>query len=112
MMLLNYFCGKFRSTKTINGPHWNNQSTNTHKMKAKKVLMQVALVLLLLVIIVFSAQNYSLLIIKFLNWKIEIPAFVAFTLFYLIGAVSGGLVISLIRNATRADKAQENQESV
>jgi uncharacterized integral membrane protein len=79
-------------------------------MKAKQVMMQITLGIILVVIIIFSAQNYSLLIIKFLNWKIEIPAFVAFTLFYLVGAVSGGLMISLIRNATKANKEQETRE--
>jgi uncharacterized integral membrane protein len=88
-----------------------SESKKVNPMKSKRIFMQILLGMLLLVIIVFSAQNYSLLIIKFLNWKIEIPAFVAFTLFYLIGAVSGGLVISLIRNATRANTAPEQQEN-
>ncbi|MFO7721598.1 MAG: hypothetical protein R6V49_00075 [Bacteroidales bacterium] len=70
-----------------------------------KIFKQILLTLIFIVILVFTFQNFSMVLIKFLNWKIEMPLFVSLVLFYILGGISGGLLLSLIREATRPKKS-------
>jgi lipopolysaccharide assembly protein A len=62
-----------------------------------RFLKQALLVLILIMIIIFSVQNFGIILIKFINWELKIPLFVAFLLVYILGAISGSLLFSLIR---------------
>ncbi len=71
------------------------------------------LILIAVVIIVFFVQNMELITIKFLKQEFKIYTFAALLLFYILGAISGGMLLSLIKSATsstRKEKEAENTE--
>lgn len=78
----------------------------------KKFLKQFLLILIVVVLLIFLIQNFSLLEIKFINWKVEIPVFVALVLIYFLGAISGSLLFSLIRDvATSKEKKRDDDNN-
>jgi lipopolysaccharide assembly protein A len=77
----------------------------------KKIFKQLLLILILVVILIFCIQNFNLLEIKFLDWGMNLPIFISLMLFYILGGISGGLFISLIKDATKASKSAEKDKS-
>lgn len=75
----------------------------------KRFLKQFTLILIVIVLVIFLIQNFGLLEIKFINWKIEIPVFIALFLIYILGAISGSLLFSLIRDVTLSKENSREQ---
>ncbi len=69
----------------------------------KKFFKQFLLILILIIIIIFSVQNLGSVTIKFLNWSVNIPLFLALIGIYVLGTISGSLLISLFRNITKKE---------
>jgi uncharacterized integral membrane protein len=81
-------------------------------MKALKVFKQILLALILIGIVVFFIQNTMPVPIRFLAMELQnIPVFLALLIFYVLGAVSGSLLFSLIKSATGSNKPKTNQKT-
>lgn len=76
----------------------------------KKAFSQILLALIFIVLIISLVQNLSVVIIHFLNWKLEIPVFVALILIYILGAISGSLLFGLIRSAVGGQEETKQEE--
>lgn len=74
----------------------------------KKFLKQFLLILIVVVLLIFLIQNFSLLELKFINWKVKIPVFVALMLIYFLGTISGSLLFSLIRDVTTSKEKKRD----
>ncbi len=48
-------------------------------------------------VILFAVQNMKMIKLSFLNWHLEIPLSVASILLYVLGAISGGIVFSMLK---------------
>ncbi|MFN3916151.1 MAG: hypothetical protein ACK4K0_00290 [Flavobacteriales bacterium] len=49
--------------------------------------------------------------ISFLNWHLETPSFIAIVSFYILGALSGGLLYSMLKNLSSSRPAiQKNKD--
>ncbi len=59
--------------------------------------------LFIFTIIIFSFQNIDSMTIMFLFWKIDIPIFASVILIYILGAISGGLLFSLIKKISSSN---------
>jgi uncharacterized integral membrane protein len=57
----------------------------------------VTLLLFSGIVIIFIVQNLGLIILKFIVWEAEVSLSFVSLSFYLLGALSGGLVFSMLR---------------
>lgn len=62
-----------------------------------KTIKLIFVIIFISTIIIFSFQNIESMTISFLFWKIEIPVFVSVISIYILGAISGGLLFSMIK---------------
>lgn len=71
-----------------------------------KFLKTIILLLLTGVAVVFILQNLETVKLSFLKWSIEIPLSFASASIYILGAISGGLIFSLLKKLTleKSDK--------
>jgi len=69
-----------------------------------RVVKSILLFLLIVTIIVFTAQNMEIVRVSFLNWHLEMPLSITIVLIYLFGAVSGGIMFTIIKNLSTKDK--------
>jgi uncharacterized integral membrane protein len=77
----------------------------------KKFMQKALLFIILLMILIFSIQNFSLVMFTFINWKLEIHVFVAMVMIYVLGAISGSLFLSLIKSIAKdTGKAGSHEE--
>lgn len=76
----------------------------------KKFMQKALLFIILLMILIFSIQNFSLVVFTFINWKMEIPVFVAMVMIYVLGAISGSLFLSLIKSIAKDSGKSGTQE--
>lgn len=59
------------------------------------------LVLFFAVILIFSVQNASPMMISFLGWSANLPQFVIVIGAYLLGMASGGSVVAFLRYSVK-----------
>jgi putative membrane protein len=62
----------------------------------------ILLLLFIATIVLFTFQNMEIVKINFLNWHLEIPSFIASVSFYILGALSGGLLYSMLKNLSNS----------
>lgn len=72
-----------------------------------RVLKITVLVLFIGVLAVFTFQNIDTVRLLFFKWFLEIPLSIALVLVYILGAVSGGVLFSMLKNLY---KAAENEK--
>lgn len=72
-------------------------------MMILKLLKASLLLFLFATVVVFIFQNMMLVEISFLKYHIEIPIALATGAFYIFGAISGGLIFSLIIKLIKID---------
>lgn len=72
-----------------------------------RVLKITVLVLFIGVLAVFTFQNIDTVRLSFFKWFLEIPLSIALVLVYILGAVSGGVLFSMLKNLY---KAAENEK--
>jgi len=70
-------------------------------MKSAKILIPLLLIALLLT---FAYQNLAKVDVTFLLWKITIPFSLTVFVSFLIGAVSGSLMVVYLRNKKKDKK--------
>ena len=65
----------------------------------------IVVVLFAAAIIVFAVQNRAAVTIGFLGFSVHAPLAVLATIVYLLGAVTGGSLLALLRKSVRASRA-------
>ncbi|MCC5923726.1 MAG: hypothetical protein JJT77_08065 [Crocinitomicaceae bacterium] len=73
-----------------------------------RLFKSIILFVLVGLVIVFAIQNFSNVQISFLNWNIEIPLAFAVLVIYILGALSGGMLLNMIKKLTFEDKTDKN----
>lgn len=73
-----------------------------------RILKTSVLIVLAIALIVFSIQNMESVRLSFLIWHLEIPLSFASVLMYILGAVSGGIVFSILKKLS-VDKSNEKK---
>ena len=68
-----------------------------------KIFKSILLLLFVLAVVIFTLQNLELVNIRFLDWHMEIPLSLASVLFYIMGAISGGLLFSMLIELTSSN---------
>jgi uncharacterized integral membrane protein len=69
----------------------------------KKFFKQLLLAIILIIIVIFSAQNFETVKISFLKWNLEIPLFLSLIAIYFLGTISGSLLFSMFRTITKSE---------
>lgn len=68
-----------------------------------RLFKTILLLLLCGVAVIFIFQNMEIVKLSFLNIHLEIPLSFASVAIYIVGAISGGLVFSLLKKLTLED---------
>jgi putative membrane protein len=68
-----------------------------------RLVKTVLLLLLIGVAVIFTVQNMEIVKLSFLNFHLEIPLSFASVAIYILGAISGGLIFSLLKKLTLED---------
>lgn len=66
------------------------------------------LLLLIVVAVIFTVQNMEIVKLSFLNFHLEIPLSFASIAIYILGAISGGLIFSLLKKLTLENSNKNN----
>lgn len=56
-------------------------------------------------VIIFAFQNFESVQISFLTWNVEVPLAFAVLIIYVLGAISGGLMMKTIKKLTAKEKS-------
>ncbi len=62
-----------------------------------RLVKSILLLLFIVAIVTFTAQNMKIVSINFLNWHMEMPLSISSVLIYVLGAISGGIMFSTIK---------------
>lgn len=73
-----------------------------------RLVKTILLLLLIGVAIIFTVQNMEIVKLSFLNFHLEIPLSFASVGIYILGAISGGLIFSLLKKLTSEDSEKKN----
>jgi uncharacterized integral membrane protein len=68
-----------------------------------RLIKTILLILIIGVAVIFTFQNMEIVKLSFLNFHLEIPLSFASVAIYILGAISGGLVFSLLKKLTLED---------
>ena len=68
-----------------------------------RLFKSILIVLFIITIGIFTFQNMEIVKISFLNWHLEIPFSIASVLLYILGAISGGLLFSMLKKLSSED---------
>jgi putative membrane protein len=68
-----------------------------------RLIKSIVLLLFIAAVILFAFQNMELIKLSFLNWHLEIPLSFASILLYVLGAISGGIVLSMLKKLSLED---------
>ena len=63
-------------------------------MRAIKIILSV---ILLILIIIFSFQNMGIITVKLFNWSLSLPTAIVIILAYILGMMTGGILVSLLK---------------
>lgn len=75
-----------------------------------KTLKTILVIILVVIALVFAFQNFQTVDISFYKWSVEMPLSVAILGIYIFGALSGGILFSLLKKiATLDKKSNENK---
>jgi len=61
------------------------------------IVKSILFLLFIIVIGLFIFQNLEIVRISFLNWHLEVPLSLASGILYILGAVSGGILFSMLK---------------
>lgn len=73
-----------------------------------RLLKTILLLLLTIVAVIFFIQNLETVKLSFLKLSIEMPLSFASAALYILGALSGGLIFSLLKKLTLNDSNKKN----
>lgn len=68
-----------------------------------KLFKTILLILLIGVVVIFALQNMSTVKINFLSWSLKLPISIASIALYVFGALSGGIVFSMLKKITKTE---------
>lgn len=74
-----------------------------------KIFKTIILIILIAVIVIFTVQNMEMVKLGFLNLYLEIPLSILSVSIYVLGAISGGLVLSMLKKLTHEATENENK---
>jgi len=81
-------------------------------MKGGEIAKRILLALIGIAILIFFIQNAEIITIRFLKLELSnIPLFLALLIFYILGAVSGGLLYSLVKSLSSANSRKQEEDS-
>jgi len=66
-----------------------------------KTLKVIFVTLFTALIIIFALQNMGNLTIHFFTWELTLPVFASTISIYVLGALTGGLLFSLLKNISK-----------
>lgn len=69
-----------------------------------KTLKTILVIILVAIALVFSFQNFETVRISFYKWSAEMPLSFAIIGIYFFGALTGGILFSVLKKITRLDK--------
>lgn len=68
-----------------------------------RLFKTILLLLLVGVAVIFTIQNMETVKLSFLNFHLDIPLSFASVAIYILGAISGGIVFSMLKRLTLKD---------
>jgi putative membrane protein len=71
-----------------------------------RLFKSIILFLLAGIVLIFAFQNFSNVQISFLNWNIEVPLAFAILIIYILGALSGGMLLNVLKKLTLEEKSE------
>jgi lipopolysaccharide assembly protein A len=72
-----------------------------------RLLKTIVLLLFFGAVILFAFQNSALVKLRFLSWQLQIPLSLASLLLYVFGAISGGIVLSILKKLSFEDSNEK-----
>jgi len=72
-----------------------------------KIFKTIILILFIIVVAIFTFQNMELVELSFINIHLQIPLSFASILMYVLGALSGGILFSMLKKITRDEKVNK-----
>ncbi len=75
-----------------------------------RYLQSALLILFLLAILIFAAQNTESTSIRFVKWEAKLPLAILVILIYLFGMLSGWTVVGFVRRSIRSASAHPRSE--
>lgn len=72
-----------------------------------KIFKLILILLFTTVIIVFALQNTESLTIHFFQWSLSLPVFVSVIAIYIIGGITGGLLLSALKKISTNTEEKE-----
>jgi uncharacterized integral membrane protein len=76
----------------------------------KTSIKRIILLLLLAIALIFAAQNFDTVTIKFIVWSIKLPIAVTLMGIYALGALTGGLLFSMVKKVVELDMHPDSKE--
>lgn len=74
-----------------------------------RLIKSILLVLLIVLFAIFVFQNMERVRLSFLNIYLEMPVSLASVIIYLLGALTGGLLYSMLKKLTFEEKPKKNE---
>lgn len=71
-----------------------------------RTLKSILLLIIIIAATIFMFQNMETVSLKFIKWQLEIPLSAASILLYVLGAVSGGLIFSMLKKLAIENKSR------
>ncbi|SDG38718.1 LapA family protein [Psychroflexus sediminis] len=71
-----------------------------------RTLKSILLLIIIIAATIFIFQNMETVSLKFIIWQLEIPLSAASILLYVLGAVSGGLIFSMLKKLAIENKSR------
>lgn len=69
-----------------------------------KYIASATALVLLVVIVIFAIQNLAIVEMRFLSLSMSVPAFVMVLGSYVLGTITGGSVVAVLKKVRRAKK--------
>lgn len=73
-----------------------------------RLIKSMLLVLFVIAIALFTFQNMGTVNLRFLIWELKIPLSIASIALYVLGAISGGLLFSILKKLSLNDLKKKN----
>lgn len=71
---------------------------------------KIILLLILAITLIFAAQNFESVTIRFLSWSIHLPIAVTLLGIYALGGITGGLLFSGLKKVVELDKKERHKK--
>jgi len=75
-------------------------------MRQIKIILSV---ILLILILIFSFQNLGIMTVKLFSWSLSLPKALVIILSYILGMMTGGMLVSLFRALISSSVAKEEE---